>query len=512
MLLLLHNPAAYLMITRFRFFLLCCLAASNSIAAELRPNVLIFLVDDMGVMDSSVPFLSGSDGQPKKHPLNEAYRTPQLERLAKMGTRFEQFYANSVCSPSRVSLMTGQSSARHHVTQWIDPARKNSGGFGPSDWRWEGVSKDMPTLPRMLQAAGYRTIHVGKGHFGPKGLPGSNPEIVGFDVAIAGSEIGQPASYYGKDNYGVGNSKTHPVPDLEAYHGKDLFLTEACTQEMKREISAAVDSRKPFFAYMSYYALHSPFMSDPQYAKNYQKSEKSQQWKNFATLVEGMDASVGALLDHLEKIGVAKDTLIIFLGDNGGDAPLGAEHGYSSSAPLRGKKGTHFEGGMRIPCIIAWGQENKESAAQKKLPILSGAWSREMGTILDVVPTVVNLLDAKPSQVLDGSDLGPVLRGQKREGEQEFLMHFPHEHRSSYYTVYRRGDWKLIYHYKKPAGERCQLFHLAKDPYETQNLADQKPQERERMLDAMRKALKAKGAQYVRSDKKDAQEMLPIEP
>jgi arylsulfatase A-like enzyme len=104
------------------------------------------------------------------------------------------------------------------------------------------------------------------------------------------------------------------------------------------------------------------------------------------------------------------------------------------------------------------------------------------------------------------------LRGQKREGEQEFLMHFPHEHRSSYYTVYRRGDWKLIYHYKKPAGERCQLFHLAKDPYETQNLADQKPQERERMLDAMRKALKAKGAQYVRSDKKDAQEMLPIEP
>ena len=487
-------------------------AIASTMAAELRPNVLIFLVDDMGVMDSSVPFLSGENGRPKMHPLNQAYRTPQLERLAKMGTRFEQFYANSVCSPSRVSLMTGQSSARHHVTQWIDPARKNSGARGPQDWRWEGVTKDLWTLPRMLQQEGYRTIHVGKGHFGPKGKPGSDPSTTGFDVAIAGSEIGQPASYYGKDNYGIGKSKTHAVPDLDAYHGKDIFLTEACTQEMKREISVAVDARKPFFAYMPYYALHSPFMSDPRYAPNYAGSEKSAQWKSFATLVEGMDASVGALLDHLVELGVAQDTLIIFLGDNGSDAPLGAEHGYSSSAPLRGKKGTHYEGGMRVPCIIAWGQENKQVAAQKKLPIQAGAWSREMGSILDVVPTLLNLLDVTSKQTFDGADLAPLLRGEKRDAEQAFLMHFPHEHRSSYYTVYRRGSWKLIYHYTKPAGKRCELFDLANDPFETTNLAAEKPQERDRMLLEMRIDLAAKGAQYVRAVKNDAEEILPITP
>jgi arylsulfatase A-like enzyme len=167
---------------------------------------------------------------------------------------------------------------------------------------------------------------------------------------------------------------------------------------------------------------------------------------------------------------------------------------------------------MRVPCIIAWAQENKQAAVQKKLPIQAGAWSREMGTILDVVPTVSNLLGLTPKQTLDGADLAPALRGEKRDPEQSFLMHFPHEHRSSYYTVYRRGSWKLIYEYTKPAGKRCQLFDLANDPYETTDLAAQKPQQRDRMLAEMRKDLVAKGAQYVRTSKNDAEEILPIQP
>ena len=123
--------------------LLLCLPL---LGAAARPNILVFLVDDMGVMDTSVPFLTGADGKPEAHPLNKFYRTPNMERLAQRGIRFEQFYANSVCSPTRVTLMTGQSSARHHTTQWIKPESNNAGPFGPRNWQWKGITRKHRTL------------------------------------------------------------------------------------------------------------------------------------------------------------------------------------------------------------------------------------------------------------------------------------------------------------------------------------------------------------------------------
>ena len=142
-------------------------------AAEQKPNIIIFLVDDMGVMDTSVPFLTDERGQPKRYPLNDYYRTPNMDRLAARGIRFSNFYAMSVCSPTRISIMTGQNAARHRTTNWINPDKDNAGPNGAPDWNWMGLKAGDVTLARLLQSAGYRTIHVGKGHFCPRETEGA---------------------------------------------------------------------------------------------------------------------------------------------------------------------------------------------------------------------------------------------------------------------------------------------------------------------------------------------------
>ena len=476
-----------------------------------KPNILVFLVDDMGLMDTSVPFLTDGKGQPKKHPLNKLYRTPCMEDLASRGTRFETFYANSVCSPTRISIMTGQSSARHHTTQWIRSENNNRGPQGPPNWQWEGITKEHQTLPSLLKKDGYDTIYVGKAHFGPFKSYGEFPSNFGFDINIGGCSYGQPGSYYGKDGFGwIKGNKRRAVPDLKKYHGKDIYLTDALTLEMNTAIKNAVTKDKPFFAYMAYYAVHAPFMPNKEYADNYQGAEVPDRAKAYATMIESMDTSVGAILKQLNTLGVADNTLVLFLGDNGGDAPLGGVHTIASSAPLRGKKGTHYEGGMRVPFIAAWAKANPSNAAQKKLPINAGAITTEMGTIHDIFPTLLDTAGVGYKGKIDGQNLAPLLKGETISGKRDFLMHFPHSHRSSYYTVYRLGDWKLIYHYTKPKAERNELFNLTKDPTESKNLAKSQPEELKRMLKAMSAALEDAGAQYPVAENDPEVELKPV--
>ena len=186
------------------FFACLCLltVAGEALAAASgdpgRPNIMVFLVDDMGVMDTSVAFLTDPHGHPKRYPLNDYYRTPSMQRLAAQGIRFNQFYAMSVCSPTRISIMTGQNAARHRTTNWINENLDNRGTNGAPDWNWTGLSKGDVTLPGRLRGSGYRTIHVGKGHFGPREHEGADPLNLGFDVNVAGAAFGAPGSYYGK--------------------------------------------------------------------------------------------------------------------------------------------------------------------------------------------------------------------------------------------------------------------------------------------------------------------------
>ncbi len=487
---------------------LVLLAPAFGAAAPQKPNVIIFLVDDMGVMDTSVPFLTDESGQPKRYPLNEFYRTPNMERLASRGIRFSNFCAMSVCSPTRTSIMTGQNAARHRTTNWINPDSNNAGPSGPPEWNWQGLKKTDVALPRLMQSNGYRTIHVGKGHFGPRESEGANPRNIGFDINVGGASIGAPASYYGMQNYGnaggtVKKQSPAAVPGLEKYHGTDTFLSEALTLEAKSHVADAVKDAKPFFLYFAHYAVHAPFNSDPRFAAHYADSGKPPQAQAFATLVEGMDKSLGDMLDHLDHLGVAENTLIFFLGDNGSDAPLGHQHAVACAAPLRGKKGSHYEGGMRVAFIAAWAKPDAENALQKRLPISAGAIQTQQAAVYDMFPTLLALTgaNAPANHIVDGARLDVLLTGKRDAARDEkFLMHYPDSpHRTDYFTTYREGAWKVIYHYfpsEVSEGSHYQLFNLASDPFEQKNLATTDPAELKRMMQGLIAGLEKQNAVY----------------
>ncbi|WP_437206846.1 sulfatase [Planctomicrobium sp. SH664] len=486
--------------------LLMVTGRSDAAEKQSPPNIVVFLVDDMGIMDTSLPFLTDESGKPKRYPLNDYYRTPNMERLAAQGIRFNQFSAMSVCSPSRVSIMTGQTSARHHTTNWIHSGVNNVTKNGPPDWNWEGLSREDLTLAKLLQSNGFRTIHVGKAHFGP-GEAGE-PQQIGFDVNIAGGGMGRPASYLSEQHYGNKrkgkNNKLDPnaVPGMEKYYDSGLFLTEALTLEANAQVADAAQAHKPFFLYFSHYAVHGPFNADPRFIDHYPKHPELPNAGNFAALIEGMDKSLGDLLDQLDKSGIADNTLVFFLGDNGSDAPRNDEHGYSSSAPFRGKKGTHYEGGMRVPFIAAWAKRNPANPNQQKLSIPAGAIQTQMASVCDLFPTIAAIAGIKPveSQVVDGRNMSTLLEGKQDPSHpQTFLMHFPHHHRSTHFTSYRDGKWKVIYHYfpsELSEGGHYQLYDLEADPWEEKNLAASHPAELRRMMQALIAALEEAGAQY----------------
>lgn len=246
---------------------------------ETPPNIVLFLVDDMGWQDTSVPFWD------QKTAFNQLYNTPNMERLAKEGMKFTQAYATPVCSPTRVSLMTGMNAARHRVTNWtlrkdsIQPMEKNHPTLEFPLWNVNGMSPiagdpkavhAMP-LPQALHDVGYFTIHSGKAHLGAIGTPGENPMNLGFDLNIAGHAAGAPESYLGMDNFGNGKEgkEIWAVPGLENYHGKDIFLTEAITLEAMKAMDSARVTQQPFFLYMAHYAVHTPIMGDDRFVRKY---------------------------------------------------------------------------------------------------------------------------------------------------------------------------------------------------------------------------------------------------
>lgn len=475
----------------------------GALHAQDRPNIILFLVDDMGVMDTSVPFLADKDGEVRLHPLNKWYRTHNMERLAEQGIRFSTFYAQSVSSPSRTSILTGQNAARHRTTNWIDSERNNRTAHGPHEWNWEGIDSTMPVYPKLLQKAGYRTIHVGKAHFGCRGSEGEDPKNIGVDINIGGNSIGQPGSYYGKWGYGkIRGNKARAVPGLDKYHDTDTFLTDALTMEAARQIRQAAEEGIPFYLNMSHYAVHQPFEADERFTEHYENSGKDLPAVAFASLVEGMDKSLGDLMKTLEETGIAENTIILFLGDNGGDAPLGGAADHASSAPLRGKKGSEYEGGVRVPFIASWAKPDAGNRLQKKFPIAQGRVQLQQGTIMDIYPTILSMAGIKKPKghTLDGRSLKRLMAGkQDSRHRDDFLMHFPHgEHRANYFTTYRKGDWKLIYYYNPGTTgiPSCKLYNLKEDPYETTDIANTHPRQTAMLLKMMKERLVEENALY----------------
>lgn len=441
--------------------------------ATERPNILFFLVDDMGVGDTSVPFFY-QNGQPERIPQNDLYRTPNMEKLASQGRLFTNAYSYSVCSPTRISLMTGQAAPRHRVTTWTHPKEssidtglvKVGGLRSPTDWSISGIDRSLPLLPQLLRDAGYKTLFAGKAHFGPDDTAAGDPTNLGFDVNIAGFGGGGPGSYWGKYNYSA-NHRTGKhvwdVPGLEKYHGTDTFLSDAITTEMNGAIEAAVKEGKPFFAYMSHYAVHAPWLyPDARFSKNY--PELNGQALAFATLVEGMDDSFGRMLEKLDELGVAEETLVVFFSDNGS--------AWSANGPFRDKKGSRFEGGLRVPLIVSWAKRNAQNPIQEKFSIPSNSVDHRVVTCVDMMPTMLGIGNAviPEGSVIDGFDVSPYFEGKDTECRPaEFLTHFPHRHRNTLFSTFREDDWKLIYSY---ANEKWELYNLASDPFEKRNVLD----------------------------------------
>jgi arylsulfatase A-like enzyme len=443
--------------------LLCCFAATLS-AAE-RPNVVFFLVDDLGQRDL------GCYG-------STFYETPNIDRLAKEGARFTDAYAACpVCSPTRAAVQTGRWPQRTGITDYIGAPLK------PEGWKRNTLLLPAPysdrlaheevTLGEMMKSAGYATFFAGKWHLGPEGFW---PEDQGYDINMGGIDRGGP---YGPGKYFVpyGNPRLPDGPPGE--HLPDRLATETI-----KFIETHKD--KPFFAFFSFYSVHTPLQSRPDLQAKYEAKRQKlglepkfgregprdvrlvQEHAVYAGMVEAMDAAVGKVLAKLDDLGLAKNTLVIFTSDNGGLST--SEGSPTSNLPLRGGKGWLYEGGIREPLIVRWPAVVK-SGAMVGTPVCSP----------DFFATLADVTGAKTNAKIDGVSLRPVLEGKGDLPERPLFWHYPHygNQGGAPGAAMRRGDWKLIQWFEH---EQPELFNLRDDLRETKDLASGEPERVKTML------------------------------
>ncbi|MEO1011651.1 MAG: sulfatase [Bacteroidota bacterium] len=449
---------------------------------ETPPNIVLFLVDDMGWQDTSVPFWI------KKTPFNDRYHTPNMERLALEGMKFTQAYATPVCSPTRISLMTGMNAARHRVTNWtlrkdsIKGMEKVHPDLSFPWWNVNGLSPvagdtlavhAMP-LPQALHDAGYFTIHAGKAHFGALGTPGENPVNLGFDINIAGHAAGAPGSYLGIENYGNGKEgrEVWAVPGLDRYHGTETHLTEAITLEALKALDSVAVTKRPFFLYMAHYAVHTPIMADKRFLNTYLEKGLDSIEVKYASMVQGMDKSLGDIMDYLEIKGLEENTIILFMSDNGGlSAHARGGEPHTHNAPLSSGKGSMHEGGIREPMLVKWpGMAKPDSETAYQV------------IIEDFYPTILEMagIDSLNTvQPIDGESFVEVLSGEREySGVRPLIWHYPNEWGPTgpgvgAASAVRKGDWKFIYFH---ADGRMELYNLKEDIGETENLVVSRPE------------------------------------
>tara|TARA_R110002049_G_C9164872_1_gene561351 strand:- start:762 stop:2369 length:1608 start_codon:yes stop_codon:yes gene_type:complete len=420
-----------------------------------KPNIVFILADDYGIHDLSY---TGS----------KYYETPNIDRIAKEGVEFTQGYAAcQVCSPSRVSIMTGQFTARHGVTDWIGAAsgeqwtKRHNDKVAPAAYEHALKTEDI-TLAEAMKAGGYKTFFAGKWHMGDDPV---NPENNGFDVNKGGWEVGSPkGGYYAPWE--------NPKLDYK-YEGENLTMRLA--QETANFITENKD--QPFFAYLSFYAVHGPIETTQEKWNKYRNKADAQGIEDsgfemervlpirvkqdnpvYAGLVESMDDAVGLVIDKLKELGLDENTIVVFTSDNGGVASGDAFS--TSNLPLRGGKGYQWEGGIREPYFIK--VPSMKNAPKKIDYPVSG---------IDFYPTLLDLagLDGKPTQKIDGVSLVPLLKGETLDNRSLF-WHYPHygNQGGEPSSIIRKENWKLIHYYEDG---RDELYNLVNDPSEQKDVA-----------------------------------------
>lgn len=424
------------------------------------PNIIFFLVDDMGWMDCSV---YGS----------EYYETPNIERLAQMGMRFTNAYAvNPLCSPTRASILTGHYPARYHLTTPAGhlPPNPDVDLVPASAAPWKKVidAKSRTFLPleaytiaEAMKKTGYTTAHIGKWHLGHEAYW---PKMQGFDVNIAGGHYPGPPSFFSP-------YKIKTLPDGPEHE----YITDRLTEEALRYLEANRDTA--FFLNMWQYAVHAPYQGKLEKIKKYtDKTDPRGQQKSpiMGAMIESMDESLRRILDKLEELKIADRTIIVFFSDNGGNMyDLLDEDGLTptNNYPLKYGKGNIYEGGVRVPCIVVWPDQ-----------IEKGSVSEEIIGSIDFFPTLLQMAGMPASQIpqTDGQSLVQVLKKGKPLKRKRLFLDFAHytPATNNYPThAVRSGKWKLMRVYGEGPDQSpdLRLYDLESDIGETENLAARFP-------------------------------------
>lgn len=405
-------------------------------AAPTPPNLIVILADDLGWADL------GCYG-------NTFNETPHLDRLAREGLRFTQFYAGPVCSPTRTNLQSGQDQARFGITQHIPGHRRPYARLTDPVVPLQ-LPLEVETYAERLRAAGYATGYFGKWHLGGAGF---SPTDQGWTTAV---ELQGHTARRPRDNTAQRTAE---------------FLTDRAVEFIE------ANRGKPFVLQVSHYAVHIPLSTTPELEKKFAAKPKMPGYPSnplYAGLLAELDASVGRIVETIDRAGLGKNTLILFLSDNGGLEHEQSGRIVTSNKPLRGEKGSLYEGGIRIPAIARW-TGTVPAGREVATPAIT----------YDVYPTFVELGRATlpTTQPVDGVSLAALLRDPAATLPRDTLhWHLPHYHHSTPASAIRRGDWKLIEFFEDNALE---LYHLAADRAESVNLAAREPARAKELRDAL---------------------------
>ena len=447
-----------------RFIQICCLmfllGACETEKQAKPPNVLFILVDDLGYYDLG---FAGS----------QYYETPNIDRLATQSFVFTQGHsASRVCSPSRASILSGQYAATHGITDWIGAKTGEEWNENHPDSRVVPTSHKMQldssilTMPEIFRANGYKTFFAGKWHLGGEG---SLPQDHGFDINIGGYHAGSPKGGYFApfDNPAISDSVPHKT-NLSNY------LADCTNGFIKAH------DQEPFFAMLSFYAVHGPIETTRAKWSKFRKKAEYQgihesgfeeeeilpirQYQDnpvYAGLVEQMDQAVGRVLSMLDSLGISENTIIVFTSDNGG---VTSGDAYSTSnAPFRGGKGYQWEGGVAVPLLI-------KSAGHHSLKNID-----DPVTSVDLYPTLCEMAGIDFSNIgqLEGQSLLAVMNGEKMP-ERPLFWHYPHygNQGGEPSSMIRLGKWKLIHYWED---DRLELYDLENDGSELNDLSQTYP-------------------------------------
>jgi len=429
--------------------LLAATACASDPAAELRqedadrsvrpPNFVVVYVDDWGWRDA------GFQG-------SAFYETPRMDAFAAEGMVFTDAYAAAPnCAPSRASLLTGRYTPRHGILTVGSSKRGRAANRALVPIENQTVLADEElTIAELLREAGYRTAHFGKWHLG------DDARTQGFDVNAGGFRAGHPKSYFSPYR----NPMLEDGPEGE-------YLTDRLTDEVVGFLGDSGD--RPFFAYVSHYAVHTPVQAKPDDAVRFadKPADGEQANGDYAGMVLSVDRSLGRILDVLDELDLAEDTVVLLTSDNGGHGVV------TSNAPLRGMKGMLYEGGIRVPFVVRWPGR-----------IAAGARSGVPVHGVDLLPTLADLagVPLAPAHAVDGVSLAPALGGGELERDALY-WHFPAylegnrktagSWRTTPVGALRAGRWKLLEWFETGARE---LYDLAADPGETSDLAGAEPE------------------------------------